>query len=187
MAKKRKKSKKKKSIKKPAKEQSPKVTPYPTAGQKVKEFEDKLDEQLAGGAAKKPAEQKSQAGPELPPELDIEIVAGVIKLPFELWAISQNIKLLSLSDKEAQRLAKPVKQLLDYYMPQIPVIAYAWVSLAIDGFWIMRTRLLLIAEYKKSSPSNAATRKGPGLARPAPAGQQNKGDKFPTEIKTQKI
>ena len=133
----------------------PKITEYPKAGPKIREFEDLLDKQLAGdtgppkpkrGPGRPPKEKTPE--PEMP-ELSIDVVAGVVKIPFELWAISQNVKMLALSDEEAKQMAEPAKQLLEYYLPQIPVIVYAWVSLSVSSFWIMRSRLLLIQAIKK--------------------------------------
>lgn len=139
--------------------EAPKVVPYPTAGPKVTEFEQKLDEQLAGGEPKrKPGRPRTR--PEVTPEpegLPIDVVAGTLKLPFELWSIGQGVKELALDDKEARQLAEPVKQLLDYYLPQIPAIAYAWISLSVSSFWIMRTRLLLIAEIKKQKEHSSTS------------------------------
>ena len=93
-----------KSIEKPA-EPAPaklKLVPYPEAGAKVQEFEDLLDKQLAGDAGP----PKPKRGPGRPPkekipepeqpELTIDVVAGVIKIPFELWSISQSVKSLVL-------------------------------------------------------------------------------------------
>lgn len=109
--------------------------------------------------------------PAEPEGLDVGIVAGVVRMPFELWSIGQEVKELALSDNEAKQLSEPVKQLLDYYLPQIPAIAYAWIALTVNGFWIMRTRLLLIAAIKEqnkhiSSAQVDATDKGQGSPRP---------------------
>jgi len=186
MAKKKKKKKKSKP-KKTAAEQPPKVTPYPTAGPKIADFEEKLDQQLAGDETKRgPGRPRKQQQPEQPgPEgLDTAVVSGVVKMPFELWSISQNVKELALTDQEAAQISGPVKQLLDYYLPQIPPIAYAWIALTVNGFWIMRTRLLLIAAIRESkkqrTPPAGPVNQGPG---PTPLTNQ----KFPSEIKPEKI
>jgi hypothetical protein len=190
MAKKRGRPKKKKS-KKPTAEKPLKVTPYPTAGKKVKDFEDRLDEQLAGGEPKtRPGDKKE------PDHIASDIInidlRNLIKMPFELWAISQDVKELALTDREAAQIAEPVKHLLDYYLPQIPAIAYAWIALTVNGFWIMRTRLLLIAEIKERKKESDGKRGGAGPApEPVPPGPvppgQGGNQKFPSEIKTQKI
>lgn len=184
----RKKSNKKAVIKpeKPPVQVSPTITPMPTAGPKVLEFEQALDRQLAG---EKPAEKKRGPGrppnpPKEPeperPELTIDVVAGVVKIPFELWQISQGIESLALSDKEAQRIAEPAKQLIEHYLPQIPVIAYAWVSLSVSSFWVMRSRLVLLQELRKQKetekPARPAAPTGPGVIA-----------KFPDKVEPEKI
>lgn len=195
MSKTRKKVKKKavKSKKKPAKTAEPKkpaelapaqpkVTAYPTAGPKVQEFEDALDRQLAGDTA--PPKRGPGRPPKLPkpeqPELSIEIVAGVIKIPFELWAIGQDVKDLALTDEEAKQMAEPAKQLLEHYLPMIPPIAYAWIGLSVSSFWVMRTRLLLIQAIKKQREKQQPPR-------PAEPTQPGVEAKFPTEMKTEKV
>jgi len=173
MAKKRKRKKaKKKSVKKaietkpslvtpsqtfsPLISSQPKVVPCPTAGSKVQDFEDKLDAQLAGdtgppvpkrGPGRPPKEKIPE--PDQPDELTIDVVAGVVKIPFELWAISQGIEKLALDDKKALQIAEPAKQLLEFYLPKIPVIAYAWVSVSISAFWVLQERLTLIQSIRK--------------------------------------
>jgi len=165
---------------------APKITPYPQAGPKVQDFEDLLDKQLAGDNGP----PKSKRGPGRPPkdktiepekpELTIEVVAGVVKIPFELWSISQNVKPLELTDDEAKRIAEPAMQLLEYYLPQIPVIAYAWVSISVSTFWVIQSRLRYIQELKKQRAR---------LAQPTPAAPAQPGvtTKFPEEIKPTNI
>lgn len=175
---KKKKVKKKKTAKKkpldPLRQMLPKITPHPTAGPKVTEFEEKLDAQLSGDEPKRgPGRpRKQQPGPAEPEGLDVGIVSRVVKMPFELWAINQKVEQLALEDKEAAQIAEPVKQLLDYYLPQIPAIAYAWIALTVNSFWIMRTRLLLIKAIQESDSSAQAGVKdeGQGGLRP-PASQ----------------
>ena len=161
----------------------PKITPYPQAGPKVQEFEDLLDKQLAGDntvsaptkrGPGRPPKEKTQE-PEQP-ELTIDVVAGVVKIPFELWSISQSVKSLALTDEEAKRIAEPAMQLLEYYLPQIPVIAYAWISMSVSTFWVMQTRLRTIQELKEHRAR---------LVQPRPAAPAQPGvtTKFPEEIK----
>ena len=176
----KKKKVKKKSVKKvtstvpPAQVSSkPKVTHYPDSSKVVSEFEQTLDRQLAGdmgppepkrGPGRPPKEKEPE--PERP-ELTIDVVAGVVKIPFELWSISQSVKSLSLADDEAKRIAEPAMQLLEHYLPAIPVIAYAWISLSVSTFWVMQSRLLIvkkIQEHKKSQEQPAkAEPSGPGV------------------------
>lgn len=191
MAKKKVKKKVKKAQpKKPAKPtpEKPKVTPYPSAGAKVQEFEDILDQHLSGeyvNVLKQPKRRPGRPPKEKPqepeqPELTIDVVAGVIKIPFELWSISQSVKSLALTDEEAKHIAEPAKQLLEYYLPRIPVIAYAWVSLSVSTFWVMQTRLRTIKELREH-------RKRIQQSKPTEQAQSGVETKFPSEMKTEKV
>lgn len=162
----------------------PKITPYPQAGAKVQKFEDVLDRQLAGDI-EPPTPKRGPGRPPKPPEpeqpeLTIDIVAGVIKIPFELWSIGQDVKELALTDDEAKQMAEPAKQLLEHYLPMIPPIAYAWIGLSVSSFWVMRTRLLLIQAIKKQREKQQPPR-------PAEPAQPGVTTKFPTEVKTEKV
>lgn len=187
----KKKAKKKKAVKKPMKfdppNRIPKVTPHPTAGPKVQEFEDRLDEQLAGDGPKRGPGRPRKEPPTIEPEnLTPDVLIGIVKMPFELWAISQAVEELALQDDEAKQLSGPIKQLLDYYMPKIPAIAYAWISLAISSFWIMRSRLLLIKAIKESnSLSSQADDKDDGHGGPRPSAPG--GSKMPEKMKPVKM
>jgi len=188
---------KKKTKKKPRKKQRPippakivaekppvtisdkKITTYPTADRKITEFEKTLDEQLAGEPAQ-PGRTRGRPRKEEQPEPEFamteNLIAEGLKTPFELWAITQRLNELKLQDKEAVMLAAPVKQLLDHYLPNVPMIAIAWASLAITTKSIMAPRLALIAEIKKQKVVASAQPddkdEGQGGPRPAasPAG-----------------
>ena len=194
--KKTKKKVKKAKLKKPVKVEfytkekkkvKPEVTPYPTAGPKVQEFEDLIDAHLADDTGppkpKRPVGRPPGKKPQEPeqPELTSDIVAGVIKIPFQLWSISQSVKTLELTDEEAKQIAEPAKQLLEYYLPKIPVIAYAWVSLSVSTFWVMQTRLRTIKELKEHRKRIQKE------TRPAEPAQPGVTTTFPVEVKTQAL
>ena len=166
------------------KQVQPKITPYPQAGKKVTDFENVLDRQLAGDPApppkRGPGRPPNEPDPE-PPVLSIDVVAGVVKIPFELWSISQSVPSLSLTTEEANKIAEPAKQLLEFYLPQIPVIAYAWASLSVSVFWIMQSRLRTIQEIKLQRAKGKA---GPGPTEPAQPGVSTT---FPRAVKPTKI
>lgn len=175
----------------------PKVIPYPEAGRKVTEFEQELDRQLGSEA---PAGAKP-TGTEAQPEIikfDYIVIAQVCQIPFDLWSISQGVEQLKLSDKEARLMAKPAKELLDYYLPQIPVIAWAWISLAVVSYSALKSRLLIIQEIKKqvSLTEPAAEARGKSASNVSPGPQGHGGPppsgnnvKFPTreQLKTQVV
>lgn len=195
-----KKKKKKKQVKKKSAEQKPpKVTPYPAAGPKVIDFEQKLDEQMAENDKPKRGRPPKPAEPE-PVQVPNEIIRQAVQVPFDLWAISQNLKDLKLDAKEAAMLAEPVKTLLDYYAPQMPVIIIAWASLTISTYAVMKPRLEMIAAIKKqkTSPSTESADKA-GEARGSspqeqggfhpsnPPTAQRGIVEFPEQIKPQKL
>ena len=121
------------------------------------EFEKLLDERLAGAETPKRGRPRKDQGPQelQPAELDVKIIAQALQVPFDLWSISQDIEQLKLSDQESRLVAKPVKELLDHYLPHIPVIAWAWISMSAVSYSIMKSRLVLLAEIRKSKVTSA--------------------------------
>ncbi len=139
---------------------APDVTPYPRAGRKVTEFEEALDAQLGGNIAGpgSAASPQTASSPAEPPDLDAKVIGQVCQIPFDLWSVSQGVDGLKLTDKEAQMMGKPAKQLLDHYVPQIPTIAWAWISLAVVAYSAMKSRLMLIQQLKTSRAEVAEQR-----------------------------
>ena len=197
---KKKKTKKTRAGDKAAKKSTPKaesekikVVPYPTAEKKVQEFENRLDEQLAGiggldaipgkrgrGRPRKeqPAETPEQAGVKL---ADVAIESAV-RLPFDLWATANSLPPLKLEDAEAARLAASVKGLLEYYTPNLPASVLLWCNFSLISYSVLSLRLEMIAKLKRSKQTTAgtpATPQGPaaGLGQPA---ARPVNDRFPT-------
>lgn len=194
---KRKKSKKKvrkSSKKKPA---APKITPMPTAGRKVTDFESELDRQLAGESPEAPKRGRGRPRKEAPepePELDLAIVTPIVKMPFDLWALKNDLDKLKLDDKEARLIAEPLKQLLDYYLPKIPTIAYAWISLSVMSYTVLKSRLELVQKIKKESFSvgpiavgKGDTSSRPGNGSPPAASVKTKSQKTTQGIQVDQI
>ena len=147
----------KKAERDPAQKKTPpEVVPMPTAGHKVKEFEDKLDasfldaEETPKRGRGRPRKETGQ--PE--PEIDVKVIGQAIQIPFDLWAISQDLPELKISIEEAILIAKPAKAIVDHYLPVLPDIAWAWFSLTAVSYSIIKTRLVLIAEIKKTKTSS---------------------------------
>jgi hypothetical protein len=167
------------------KKTQPTLTPMPTAGRKVQEFEDRLDKQLAGsGGAEKRGRgrPRKEAGPQ-PVEIDITVIGQAIQIPFDLWSVSQDVPDLKISIEESVMIAKPLKQLLDHYMPNVPEIAWAWISLSAVSYSIVKSRLVLIAEIKKAKKSNSSeVRKDAARGPVSPQGQggPHPSAKFPS-------
>ena len=179
-----------------------KIVPHPTAGRRIKEFENQLEQQLKAGEP----EQEPKQGPgrprKTPPEpgtapvadLSQEIIQNGLKMPFDLWSISQGVAELKLQANEAAALAEPVKQLLDYYAPKLPTISVAWFSLAVTAYSIMAVRFRIINEAQKAKKKShpGSDEAGPVSAvepvqpaspkEPAPLGSTG----FPTKIEIQK-
>ncbi len=140
------------------------ITPHPTGDRIIKEFEETLQSQLAEETD--PEAPKRGRGrprktdqPEAPAiDLTLPIISNAIKIPFDLWASSTGVEQLKLLDSEADQLAEPVKQLLDHYLPTMPPIAVAWLSLAFAGYFVMKSRLDIVAAIRKkkkeASPSS---------------------------------
>ena len=167
----------------------------PTAGRKVTEFEDRLDAAIAKGEQEpkrgRGRPRKAETSEPPPPEIDVKVFAQCIQIPFDLWSVSQKIPELKLPMDEAVMLAKPMKQLADYYLPNVPEIAWAWFSLAGVSYSIVKSRLILIAEIKKAYPPDGGADhvKGkPEVTRtPAQQGQGSPGpSNFPTIEQIQK-
>ncbi|MBA7495391.1 hypothetical protein ES702_05973 [subsurface metagenome] len=76
------------------------------------------------------------------------LLIPVLKMPFNLWATSQKIEELKLDDKEAFKLALPVTQLVEYYLPKIPAIGYVWVSLVLAIYGITQPRIKKIQKVR---------------------------------------
>jgi len=178
MAKKKKKKTSKKNNVEPAKSpeiKPPEVVPYPTAGPKITEFEEKLDAALAGDTEEKRGRGRPRKEVEPGPiELDIKVVAQAVQVPFDLWALTQRCEHLKISDQEAILIGKPLKVLIDYYLPQIPEIAWAWIGFTAATYGVVKSRLIIITEIKKQkagAPIGNPSSQGP--ARPL-------SSKFPT-------
>jgi hypothetical protein len=172
--------------------QAPIVTPYPTAGEKITEFEARLDAQLGadgGGAARGPGRpHKEQVSAERAEQtFDERLITQVVCIPFDLWALSQGVPQLKLRDEEAALIGPLVKELLDHYLPIIPSIAYAWISLSIAMYATMKPRLELIQALKKEKPSASSTPR-PAAAQSSPSSAGAPASAlFPSEIKPEKM
>ncbi len=79
----------------------------------------------------------------------VELFKPVLKIPFDVWADNIKIKELRLTESEAQSLALPVAQLINYYLPRLSPIGYVWLSFGLTGFGIMQIRLKLLADVRK--------------------------------------
>lgn len=73
----------------------------------------------------------------------------ILKIPFDAWAETVKADSLRLSEKELNSITLPVTQLVNYYLPKMPAIVYAWSGLVLSLFAIMQPRLALIRELKK--------------------------------------
>jgi len=79
----------------------------------------------------------------------VELFKPVLKIPFNVWADNIKIEQLRLKDEEAQSLALPIAQLINYYLPRLSPIGYVWLSFGITSFSVMQIRLKLLADIRK--------------------------------------
>ena len=84
----------------------------------------------------------------------VELFKPVLKIPFDVWADNIKIKELRLNDDEAQSLALPVAQLINYYLPRLSPIGYVWLSFGLTGFGVMQVRLKLLADLRKEKQAS---------------------------------
>ncbi len=169
-----------------------KMTPMPTGGQKVTDFEKALDQTIAehpqpqhGGArpgSGRKAKPKAPPPPEVQPVQPAEIssaITGMLRTPFDLWAAKAKLPELALTNDEAETLTKPVQVLLDYYVPNMDAEVWAWASLAITGVAIMRPRVMLLQRMAPQGGQREAQTTPPRpAASPSPAGGGYPDDKY---------
>ena len=160
---------------KPAAVDKIKTVPMPTAGRKVKAFEQALDAAIEqnpkpqhGGA--RPGAGRPAAVPEPDPGIlnadELHNAAKeMIKAPFDLWAAKAEIEDLSLTDAEADMIAKPAVVLLNHYAPNLPPVAIAWGSLAVSAVAIMRPRIQILKNSRsQQGVKPGETPEGSGVA-----------------------
>ena len=173
------------------------MTPIPNAGKKITDFEARLDEQI--NAHPKPQHGGSRPGsgrptkppppPEVQPVPPAEITSAITQLlrtPFDLWAAKAKLPQLALSDEEADTITKPVQVLLDFYVPSMRSIDWAWISFAITGVAIMRPRVILLKELGPTAQQGSqrgANGTPPAAAVSPPLGPNH----FPGTYKPQKL
>ena len=176
----------------------PEMTPMPTAGSKVTEFQRALDQTIAehpqpqhGGArpgSGRKAKPKAPPPPEVQPVQPAEISSAITELlctPFDLWAAKAKLPELALTNEEAETITKPVQVLLDFYVPNMRPIDWAWASLAITGIAIMRPRVMLLQRMGPGPGSGSAGSQREEKATPprqaasaSPAGQGSADDEY---------
>ncbi len=202
MTKMKKKATKKKAAKKKtaqvpqsaADREPPKVetSPMPTAGSRVTEFQRRLDEQISehpkpahGGArsgAGRPPKPDEKPDPEpqtVAPAIVTAAMGELIQVPFDAWSVKAGLPELKLSPAEVDMLIPPVQTLLDYYLPLMKPIDWAWASLGLTAVAVMRPRIMLLQSLQGTGQgpqhtTEAAERKPPrGVGpQPVPDGQQ---------------
>ena len=195
-----KKTKKKSKAKKPKTQkpvvETPQITPHPTAGARVIDFEALLDKQIAGeipepkrGPGRPRKEDDSVATEE--DRIRDDIVRAAVCVPFDMWSRSQKLPELKLTREEAAMLIQPVRTLLDYYLVNVPEIAIAWACLAVTAYTITCPRLDLISvkREKQKPPCTQPAANSPDKNKDGDQGRSRQPAVFPrvTEIKPVKI
>ena len=86
----------------------------------------------------------------------LELFKPVIKIPFDLWAENTKRDEMRLSPEEAGRLATPIAQLLNYYLPRISPVGYIWINFGITTIGVMSIRMQLLAKLRKEKKEETA-------------------------------
>jgi uncharacterized membrane protein YgcG len=127
------------------------------------EFERKLSEEIDATASEPQAaaEKEPAAKPDgIPLKPSVELVIPLVKMPFEVWAVSQKIAALRLTDDEAALLGQPIIALWEYYLPQLPVIAWTWLAFIAMTYQVMVPRLRIIQKEQERRQTSSSSRAG---------------------------
>jgi len=128
-----------------------KISPIPTAGDNPK-FKDLLDRPTITEPAKRGRGRPRKTAEPEAPEIATAgnpLFEPLLKMPFDLWAASQKVEALSLTDQESKNLVLPITQLFEYYCKDIPEIAIAWIGLCGALYGITQPRLKLLKSIRK--------------------------------------
>jgi len=146
----------------------PQVTPYPRAGEN-KEFEQVLQEAIP----KQPGQAKTAEKPEGPGngQLQVDDVAEWVSYPFLVWAETQKISQLKITEKEAQSVAEPLTRILnrhnvgDLIPPDV-----------LDGMQALgRVTPLMKNRFDMIKAERIRRRSGSGQGGPAPTAKSAQG------------
>ena len=86
------------------------------------------------------------------PDVANELIVDVLEIPFEFWAEMTKTPELELTKEEAHRLGLPVTQLMEYFFPgKIPLIAWAFLNLAVTAKKIMLKRFKILSGKRKGA------------------------------------
>jgi hypothetical protein len=152
----------------------PEVMDYPSVGKDVDKYGPRnleFEQKLGVPPPEPPAAAKEKTTPaEDQHMLDLKIVADFMKLPFGFWASRADLPALRLTDQEAREWAEPTVTLLDYYLPKIPGIVYAWIAWTVCTCTFMDKRFgLVTAEHKKRlAQKSSESQAGPQSRQPNP-------------------
>ncbi len=85
----------------------------------------------------------------------------ILKIPFDAWAETIKVEEMRLSEGETKSLALPITQLVEYYLPKMPAIAYAWCGLILSLYAIMQPRLKIINVLRGAKSVKPAAKENP--------------------------
>jgi len=100
-------------------------------------------------------------------------VKAAVKIPFILWAETNQMPELNLLDSEVTELSTAVKGLLDYYCPELPTPILLWCNATLTLTAIVSPRLQKIQKQKSrqvkkeqgtEAKPNPPDQGGPGLS-----------------------
>ncbi len=127
---------------------------------------------------------------QLPEKANLTLVP-ILQIPFKGWAKGAEIPALELSKQEAEDLALPVTQLLEFYFPgKVPEIAWVWLMAVGTIFNVVDKRMDVVKDHKKTekgSPSVASKGSGPepfsSAPDPHPSGPAQPASEYPKDPK----
>lgn len=144
--------------------------------QKKKEPKPALENKLKGISeplkpAKEPDKRERRTNEEIKKDKENKILIEqpnplfipILRIPFDAWAEAASVEDLRLSAQESNSLTLPVTQLVNYYLPKMPAIVYAWCGLVLSFYAIVQPRLLLIKKLKKQKEQVFKCEKCPTL------------------------
>ena len=116
------------------------------------------------------------------PDKANKTLVPVLQIPFKTWAKATGVKEMEIDKKDAEELALPVTQLLEFYFPgRIPEIAWVWLCFTGTVYRTLEPRLEKLAQMRTAKVSVPAG-EGPSLVRPpgrSPTGAADPAIGFP--------
>jgi len=86
------------------------------------------------------------------------LLSPIVKMPFKVWADTQNVPELDLTALETQEFTLQVSRVLEYYLPKKSPVAMMWLGFLGSLSGIMLPRMQIIAKIKKEKKKQETLR-----------------------------